>query len=192
MDKEQPFIDYYHVLQVSPNCDPRVLEMAYHHFAKMYHPDRRETADVNKLQDVIEAYRVLRDPERRAEYDELHSTMETKNVYQFPLSVEPDLDEEDAVSDADILERVLLLLYKKRRETPGSAGMVEWMIEETIEGAGDNFEFHIWYLKSKGFIEGTEEGTLAITVEGVDHVMSTSRAKTAEKLFITRDKNAAG
>ena len=39
------FVDYYAVLQVRPDCEARILEMAYHHFAKMYHPDNVETAD---------------------------------------------------------------------------------------------------------------------------------------------------
>ena len=31
-------------------------------------------------------------------------------------------------------------------------------------------EFHLWYLKEKGWMKRTENGTLEITVAGVDHV----------------------
>ena len=31
-------------------------------------------------------------------------------------------------------------------------------------------EFHIWYLKEKGWIEGTDAGGFAITVKGVDEI----------------------
>ena len=51
----QSFIDYYKILQVSPNCDGRALEAAYRLFAKMYHPDHAETADVTKFNEVVAA-----------------------------------------------------------------------------------------------------------------------------------------
>ena len=60
------------------------------------------------------------------------------------------------------------------------------MLQEILDCLEDNFEFHIWYLKSKGFIELTERGTLAITIEGVDHVISTSRTNFAERLLIAQ------
>ena len=44
--------------------------------------------------------------------------------------------------------------------------------------------FAMKYLKQKGFIEVTEHGTVAITVEGIDHVISLSRTTAAEKLLI--------
>jgi curved DNA-binding protein len=50
----------------------------------------------------------------------------------------------------------------------------------------DTFEFHKWYLKEKGFIVVTEHGTLAITIEGIDHVISISRSTRAEKLLIAK------
>ncbi len=36
----------------------------------------------------------------------------------------------------------------------------------------DHLEFHLWYLKAKGWIGRLENGTLAITVEGVDRTNS--------------------
>ena len=62
MNEEQPFVDYYRILQVSPNCDSKILEAAYRHLAKIYHPDHPETADVARFKEVVEAYRMLRNP----------------------------------------------------------------------------------------------------------------------------------
>ena len=45
MENGHDFVDYYDLLQVNPDCDARILELAYRHFAKMYHPDHPETAD---------------------------------------------------------------------------------------------------------------------------------------------------
>jgi len=41
-------------------------------------------------------------------------------------------------------------------------------------------------LKAKGLIEITEHGTLAITIEGVDHVIAMSQTVMREKLLIGR------
>jgi len=46
----------------------------------------------------------------------------------------------------------------------------------------------VWYLREKGFIETTDNGTLAITVAGVDYVMSTSRASAGERLRIAQTR----
>jgi hypothetical protein len=53
-------------------------------------------------------------------------------------------------------------------------------------------EFHLWYLKAKGWIGRQENGTFAITVEGVDRANSNSeqRRETATKL-LTHKSHAA-
>lgn len=60
--------DYYNVLQVSPDAEPEVIDMAYKALAKKHHPD--VGGDVEKMKLINEAYHVLRDPVRRQEYDE--------------------------------------------------------------------------------------------------------------------------
>jgi curved DNA-binding protein len=66
------FKDYYAVLGVSESASPEDIKKAYRKLARKYHPDvsKEENAD-DKFKDVGEAYEVLKDPEKRAEYDEL-------------------------------------------------------------------------------------------------------------------------
>ncbi|MCB2067559.1 MAG: J domain-containing protein [Erythrobacter sp.] len=178
------FVDYYDLLQVDPACDQRTLELAFHYFAKMYHPDNAETADTDKFQEVTDAYRVLRDPDKRTEYDQVHA--------QFVVRPKPGLngllgiDEATAQNDAEIHAHILNMLYRRRREHPGSAGIVGWLIQEQLECSDDAFEFHIWYLKAKGFVKINEQGQYDITVDGVDQVMALSRTKAVEQRLITR------
>ncbi|GGD79613.1 J domain-containing protein [Croceicoccus mobilis] len=186
MGYEQKITDYYEVLKVNPRCDARVLELAYHHFAKMYHPDNRETSDPRKFSEVIEAYRVLRDPQRRSEYDRRYQAGEPR------VAAAPDtsgiVDEETAISDGEVHAKILLTLYKRRRENGSDPGMIGWFIQEMLGCSQDIFDFHIWYLKSKGFIEVTEQGTIAVTVDGIDHVINTSKATQAETLMLQEAK----
>jgi len=104
----QSFIDYYSVLQVSPNCDARRLEAAYRLLAKMYHPDHAETADVTKFNDVVAAYKALRNPEQRAQYDLLYSA---RTGFRFQAEDEGD-GEQSAYDDADAHSKILLFLYR--------------------------------------------------------------------------------
>jgi curved DNA-binding protein len=189
MTDNQPFVDYYSILQVNPKCDAKILETAYRYLAKMYHPDHAETADVTKFNEVIEAYRVLRNPDQRAEYDLLYAEHAREEWFEFPWSEEVDTDDRSALNDADTHARILLFLYKRRRDHARDAGVVGFYVQEMLNCSDEHFDFHVWYLKAKGFIEMTEQGTLAITIEGVDHVISMSRTTAAEKLLLAQLSN---
>jgi len=182
MAEGQPFVDYYKILQVSPDCDARGLETAYRFLAKMYHPDHAQTADVAKFNDVVEAYKALRNPDQRAQYD-LRYTSTTG--YRFRTDDEAH-GEQTAYDDADAHSKTLLFLYKKRRENAQDAGVGRYFVQKMLNCSDEHFEFHLWYLKAKGLIEITEQGTLAITIEGVDHVIAMSQTIMREKLLIGR------
>ncbi len=63
--------NYYQILQVDSSAEPEVIEGAYKRLAKKYHPDMRENPLVNqqRMQLINEAYQVLSDPKKRAQYD---------------------------------------------------------------------------------------------------------------------------
>lgn len=185
MGDEAAFVDYYGVLQVYPDCDAKVLEGAYRHLAKMYHPDHIETADVDKFNAVIEAYRRLRDPDARAAYDVQYSA---QTGFEFPP--EADGGEKAALTDADMHAKMLKFLYARRREHALDAGVGRYFVQQELNCSDEHFEFHLWYLKAKGFIQTTEQGTLEITIEGVDHVIATSRTAAKEKLLIAQSRDA--
>ncbi len=66
------FKDYYKILGVEPDAETKDIKTAYRRLARKYHPDLNpgEEAEAN-FKEVAEAWEVLRDDTRRAEYDEL-------------------------------------------------------------------------------------------------------------------------
>ena len=188
----QAFVDHYSVLQVASDCDPKALEHAYRHLLKMHHPDHSGTADTTKFDAVVAAYKILRNAGRRAEYDILYRENVCEERVEFRSDDGAVVDESAALGDADDHARILMFLYKKRRENAQDAGVIGFYLQQLLNCSDEHFEFHKWYLKEKGYIVVTEQGTLAITIQGIDHVISISRTTRAEKLLIGQLKDAEG
>lgn len=187
MSDEQHFVDLYEILDVDPGCDDRALEAAYRFLAKRYHPDRKETADSDKFNRVIEAYRALRDPDRRAEYDVLyaeHGRYRHSQRFRDSRASSPELS---AVSDAAAHAKILRFLYDNRRKNAQNAAIAGFYIQEMLGCSDEQFEFYRWYLLAKGFIETNEQGGLAITVDGVDKIIAESRLAVEEMRLIAQE-----
>jgi curved DNA-binding protein CbpA len=68
---ELSMIDYYEILQVSPHAEPEIIEAAYKRLALKYHPDTNPSPVASaQMKWINQAYDVLRDPERRVQYDD--------------------------------------------------------------------------------------------------------------------------
>lgn len=183
MHDNQPFVDYYAILRVHPECDARTLEIAYRKLAKLYHPDHPDTADTEMFNAVIEAYRALKDHGRRLAYDAQYSAHTG-----FAFSAEDSIlaEERTALSDAEVHAEILMALYKRRRERAREPGLGGFELQRLIDCSDEAMDFHCWYLKAKGFVETTDSGALAITIAGVDHVISSSRSAAQDRLRITQ------
>lgn len=65
--------DYYTVLGVTKKATQDEIKKAYRKLAVKYHPDKNpgDKAAEEKFKDISEAYEVLKDPEKREQYDQL-------------------------------------------------------------------------------------------------------------------------
>lgn len=68
------FKDYYSTLGVEPSAGEAEIKSAYRRLARKFHPDvSKESGAEEKFKSVNEAYEALRDPQKRAAYDQLRS-----------------------------------------------------------------------------------------------------------------------
>ncbi len=66
------FKDYYEVLGVDRKATAEDIKRAYRKLARKYHPDVSKESDAEaRFKEVGEAYETLKDPEKRAAYDQL-------------------------------------------------------------------------------------------------------------------------
>ncbi len=73
-EHNQKMKDYYKILGVAENASNDELKRAYRTLAMQYHPDRNKNSDAEgKFIEINEAYNVLSDEGKRAEYDQQKS-----------------------------------------------------------------------------------------------------------------------
>ncbi len=76
--------NYYSVLQVDPKADKDIIEVVYKKLAFRYHPDRNKTSNaLAKMQDINEAYEVLKDPSSRRNFDLTFSPANTYTNHTY-------------------------------------------------------------------------------------------------------------
>jgi curved DNA-binding protein CbpA len=173
------FVDYYEILEISPNANLETIERIFRHLARRYHPDNANTGDASRFSEVVEAYNTLKDPVKRAQYDLQHKD-HSASRFQLAEEVSSALGIE---RDVVIQDKLLSILYVKRRQDMKEPGSSEFELESLSGCPREHLHFHLWYLKAKGWIERLETGMLAITAEGVDHANSKYRRDDDTKLL---------
>lgn len=71
MSQPMDYKDYYQIMGLKNDATPEDIKRSYRKLARKYHPDVSKEANAEaKFKELGEAYDVLRDPEKRAKYDQ--------------------------------------------------------------------------------------------------------------------------
>jgi len=176
--------DFYEILEISPNANADTIDRVFRYLAQRYHPDHKETGDAKKFTEIVKAHETLRDPEKRANYD-IHNKKTA--IYQWGL-VEEAGQWEGFENDEVIQARVLSVLYVKRKRNIHNPGSGNLEIERLTGCPNEILDFHLWYLREKGWVLRLENGLLAITAEGVDKSLADHHTERTDKLLTDQRK----
>lgn len=142
-------MNYYEILEITPEASQEVVKAAYRALVKKFHPDNMngQQDECRTIEDVNMAYEVLSDPDRRKKYDAILNDENSayKTEANYDKYQESDGDEE--LYDAD------------DEETYG--GLIAGSIASILTfGAFRYFEFSTWVLVVTGVAEAYFIGSL--------------------------------
>ncbi len=169
MATDPDFIDYYEVLEASPNASTATLERVFRYLAKRHHPDSSEHGDVKTFSRLVEAYETLTDPAARAAYDISYD--EQKNQNNALVQETGHLS-----SDAADRQRLMALFYAQRRRSMKTPGIGAGSLEHMTGLPEEVLNFHLWFFQQKGWIMREEGGQLSISADGVEKVEANTKA----------------
>lgn len=171
------FVDYYELMELSPNANSPTIERVFRYLAKKHHPDVAGESNVNFFAQLIEAYETLRNPEARAAYD-----VEFERQKQLNRELVQGAD--SAADDSLERYRLLTIFYSQRRRDYKNPGIGVGTLEQLASCPPEILEFHLWYFREKGWIDREESGQLAITAVGVDRVESMNENYVSSQLLL--------
>ncbi|TSC95863.1 MAG: molecular chaperone DnaJ [Parcubacteria group bacterium Athens1014_10] len=67
--------DYYHILGINKSASPEEIKRAFFKLANKHHPDKAG-GNADKFKEINEAYQILNNPQKRAQYDQFGTTFE--------------------------------------------------------------------------------------------------------------------
>ena len=159
--------DHYEMLQISKNADQETVQRVFRILAHRFHPDNLDTGDEARFREIHEAFLVLSDPEKRAEYDVRHQTFKQER-WRFIAAGPP--GETDFGIEQQLRFTLLEILYSRRRAEPYKPGMSQLDLQELLGSPREHLEFTLWYLAQKQFVTRNDQSNLVITAEGIDFV----------------------
>ncbi len=173
------FKDYYASLGVARTATQDEIKSAYRKLARKYHPDvSKEPEAEARFKEMGEAYKVLKDPETRAAYDQVGSQWQGGQEFQPPPNWDAgfeygggDAGTGEAADYSDFFES---LFGRRTRAGQGSQrdmhaqgqdhhAKVEIDLKDAYHGAQRSISLRMPVMDAQGHV-GTRERTLDISI----------------------------
>lgn len=135
--------DYYKILGVDRNASEEEIKKAFRKLAHQYHPDRG--GDEKKFKEINEAYQILSNKEKRAQYDRFGQTFDGQSPFGFGWDFKGFEGFEDLGDLGDIFESFFEGFGFKKRRTYKRGSDLELAIEITLEEAFKGVEKNLKY-----------------------------------------------
>ena len=169
--------DYYEILQVSDAAEPETVNRVYRMLAQRYHPDNRDTGNEARFREITEAYQILSNPEKRAQYDVKYRQ---RRKDQWRLVSAGAQSENDFEMEQVVRLTVLEALYTKRRLEPHNPGIYLVELERLLGRPREHLEFTIWYLNQKKLIN-MDDARMQLTADGAEYLEESYRSNIQRK-----------
>ena len=170
-------VDYYEVLQVSDAAEPETINRVYRIFAQRYHPDNQDTGNETRFREITEAYQILSNPEKRAQYD---ATNEKRRRDRWRVVSEGATSENNFELEQAVRLTVLEALYTQRRIEPSNPGIYLRELERMVGRPREHLEFTIWFLNQKKLIS-SDDSRMYLTADGAEYLEDSYRSNLQRK-----------
>ncbi|HXE63511.1 MAG TPA: DnaJ domain-containing protein [Bryobacteraceae bacterium] len=156
--------DHYEVLRIDPQADSETIERIYRAAASRYHPDNPLTGDAKTFLRITEAWEVLSDPVRRAEYNSFRQSPEFAG--RFRLCRREFFDG----IEGEQLRRLAVLCHLYRQAANKLPGLFGRDLEQLTGCTREELGPALWYLREKKWARLGGFSEYTITAAGFDIV----------------------
>ena len=174
------FKDYYDTIGVARDASQDDIKRAYRRLARKYHPDVSKDPDAEtRFKEIGEAYAVLRDPEKRAAYDQLGQNWQAGQDFSPPPGWDAGFEfsgsgfDGNASGYSDFFESLFGSAFRQARGGQGSAGFamrgddhharVVIDLEDAYRGATRSISLRSPEVDASGHVV-TRDRTLNVTI----------------------------
>ena len=185
--------NHYEVLGADPSATLDQLEGLFRQLAE----DADTKGDHSNVPRAIEAFKVLRDPELRQQYDQQLGNQQSgsnaveqaaveevaaEQVSAIEAQVEEDFVDEAPTSEltpeeelklspnvlAEHRRELLKMFYEKKRKDIRNSGIAIGGLDSIVSYSYELLEFHLWVLAEKKWVLREESGALSISASGCE------------------------
>jgi curved DNA-binding protein len=152
--------DYYAILGVERSADSDTIKKAYRKLAHRYHPDvSKDAAAEDKFKELVEAYETLKNPEKRAAYDQLGNYQPGQDFRPPPDWQQEFTDTPFSFEDLDLSDLFANLHRGRRRPDAPLRGedyevRAQFTLEDVYHGTEASLDLTLPDYDQNGFLRG--------------------------------------